>query len=141
MIALGTALTGLSLVSCLLWATGQLWDTRSRFTRAILALLVLSPLLAQVATQAGWFTAEMGRQPWIVYEILLTKEAFSASVSALQVLTSILLFLLIYLLLSILFVSQLLQIIRRGPRSVESAAQKPGAREFPSLKSGRHTKI
>jgi glyoxylase-like metal-dependent hydrolase (beta-lactamase superfamily II) len=50
--------------------------------RVLLGLLVACPFLAQVATQAGWFTAEMGRQPWIVYEVLKTGDAVSAVVRA-----------------------------------------------------------
>jgi cytochrome bd ubiquinol oxidase subunit I len=117
MIALGVVLTLAALAGCWLWKSGRLWNTRSRPVRAFLVLLVACPFLAHLATQAGWFTAEMGRQPWIVYQVLKTGEAASAVVRAPQVLTSILMFTLIYLLLSVLFVTLLARKIKEGPVS------------------------
>jgi cytochrome d ubiquinol oxidase subunit I len=92
MISIGVARVGIALLGCLLWRTGKLWDTQSKWVRAFLWLLVLTPVLSQVATQAGWFTAEMGRQPWVVYEVLKTSDAASVVVKAPQVLRSIILF-------------------------------------------------
>jgi cytochrome d ubiquinol oxidase subunit I len=55
-------------------------------------LLVLSVLGPQIANQAGWFAAEMGRQPWIVYGLLRTADGLSAVVKAEAVLGSLILF-------------------------------------------------
>jgi cytochrome bd ubiquinol oxidase subunit I len=126
MIALGVAMTGASLLACALWWRGWLWKTSAKPIRAFLLLLVLCPFMAQLATQAGWFTAEMGRQPWVVYEVLKTGEAMSAVVKAPQVLRSIILFALIYLLLSVLFVSMLWKKICHGPEPADDA-ESPGA--------------
>ena len=60
-------------------------------------MFVFAVLGPQVANQLGWFTAEVGRQPWIVYGLMRTADAVSPSVTAGQVLASLVLFLLIYL--------------------------------------------
>ena len=139
MIALGMGLTGIALLGLWLWYTGKLWDTQSKIIRAFLWLLVVSALLPQIATQAGWFTAEMGRQPWIVYQVLKTNEAMSAVVKAPQVLSSILLFLFIYLLLGILFLILFAKFVRQGPVA-DGAGEALEERWQPlSLKAGRQT--
>jgi cytochrome d ubiquinol oxidase subunit I len=63
----------------------------------------------------GWLSAEVGRQPWIVYDLLRTSDALSASVSGGNVLTSLVLFGLVYLLLFILFIYLLNEKIQHGP--------------------------
>lgn len=79
-----------------------------------------SVLLPQIANQVGWYTAEIGRQPWIVYGYLRTSEGLSKAVSAGQILFSLILFGLIYALLFFLFIYLLDQKIKHGPE--ESAA-------------------
>jgi cytochrome d ubiquinol oxidase subunit I len=138
MIAIGTALVGIALLACVLWWTGKLWDTSSIYVRAFLWLLVLTPVLAQVATQAGWFTAEMGRQPWVVYEVLKTTDAASAVVKPPQVLRSIILFSVVYLLLMFLFFGLLFRMIRKGPTD-GVVAELPETWQPLSLKAGRQT--
>jgi cytochrome d ubiquinol oxidase subunit I len=63
--------------------------------------------------------AEVGRQPWIVYGMLRTSDALSAVVPASEVITSLILFGLIYLLLFILFVFLLNEKIQHGPEDYE----------------------
>jgi cytochrome bd ubiquinol oxidase subunit I len=121
MIALGVAMAALALLGCWWCRTGRLWQTQLPSVRALLWLLVAAPFAAQVATQAGWFTTEMGRQPWIVYQVLKTGEAISAVVRPPQVLGSILLFTIIYVLLTILFVTLLAQKVEHGPTQVDEA--------------------
>jgi cytochrome d ubiquinol oxidase subunit I len=140
MIAIGVGLVGIALPACLLWRTGKLWDTSSRFTRSFLWLLVSTPVLAQIATQAGWFTAEMGRQPWVVYQVLRTDEAASAVVKAPQVLSSLIMFGLVYLLLAALFLSLLVRMIRKGPTAAVAKKDLPERWESLSLKAERQTK-
>jgi cytochrome bd ubiquinol oxidase subunit I len=137
MVAIGVGLTAIALLGCWLWKTGRLWDTQSELIRAFLGLLVISPFLSQLATQAGWFTAELGRQPWVVYQVLKTGEAASAAVRAPQVLTSIVLFFIIYLLLTILFVSLLAQKIQHGPITEDAGEKRPEKWQRLSLREGR----
>jgi cytochrome bd ubiquinol oxidase subunit I len=139
MISIGVALVGIVLLACVLWWIGKLWDTKSKFVRAFLWLLVLTPVLAEIATQAGWFTAEMGRQPWVVYEVLKTGDAASAVVKAPQVLSSIILFSVIYLLLGVLFFGLLMRMIRKGPTTEAAGTDLPETWQPLSLKAGRQT--
>jgi cytochrome d ubiquinol oxidase subunit I len=140
MIAIGVALLGIALLGCLLWATGRLWETRSRLLRVFLGVLVATPVLAQVATQCGWFTAEMGRQPWIVYQVLRTADAASAVVRAPQVVVSIALFVSIYALLGSLFAMLFARLVREGPAAAEVAEVGTEGWQTLSLKAQRHTR-
>jgi cytochrome d ubiquinol oxidase subunit I len=110
MVGIGTALIGLSFICLLGWYRGFLFKCRY-----LLWILVFSVLLPQAANQLGWLSAEVGRQPWIVYGLLRTSEGLSAGVNGGQVIFSLVLFGLIYLLLFILFVFLLNQKIQHGP--------------------------
>jgi cytochrome d ubiquinol oxidase subunit I len=83
--------------------------------RLVLPLMVLSVLGPQIANQLGWFSAEVGRQPWIVYGLLRTSDALSKAVKADAVLISLILFTAIYLLLFGLFIFLLNEKIQHGP--------------------------
>src|SRR5262249_4081734 len=139
MIGIGVGLVGIALLAWVLWWRGTLWDAKSRFVRAFLWVLVLTPVLAEIATQAGWYTAEMGRQPWVVYEVLLTSDAASAVVKPPQVLVSIIMFSLVYLLLGALFLILLFRMIGKGPTVQPAGTDLPEAWQPLSLKSGRQT--
>jgi cytochrome d ubiquinol oxidase subunit I len=68
-----------------------------------------------MANQLGWFAAEVGRQPWIVYGVMRTPAGLSAVVKANAVLTSLILFTLIYFLLFAVFIYLLNDKIQHGP--------------------------
>jgi cytochrome d ubiquinol oxidase subunit I len=110
MIMIGFALIGISVLGVFQWWRGKLFDQRW-----MLWIMVFSVLGPQLANQLGWFAAEMGRQPWIVYGLLRTSEGLSAVVKANAVLTSLIMFTLIYLLLFAVFVYLLNDKIKHGP--------------------------
>lgn len=114
MVGIGFALIALSVLAVVYW-----WRGRLDQTRWLLWLLVLSVLGPQVANQAGWFAAELGRQPWIVYKLLRTSEGLSAVVRAETVLGSLILFGLVYLLLLAVFVYLLNDKIQHGPDAAD----------------------
>jgi len=87
-----------------------------------LRMLVVSVIFPQIANQAGWMTAEIGRQPWIVYGLLRTTEGVSRSIVAEQVVGSILMFIVIYILLFALFLFLLDAKIKHGPEEEGEAA-------------------
>jgi len=110
MVAIGVSLILLSLTGCFFWLRKKLFDRKW-----LLWIFVFSVLLPQIANQAGWFAAEMGRQPWVVYGLLRTSDALSKSVTANQVLFSLILFTVIYALLLVLFLYLLNKKIQHGP--------------------------
>jgi len=110
MVAIGFALIGISLLGAFYWWRGKLFEKKW-----LLWVFVFSVLGPQIANQVGWFTAEIGRQPWIVYNLLRTSEALSKAVSAGQIVFSMILFIVIYSLLFILFIYLLNEKIKHGP--------------------------
>ncbi|MBP6827549.1 MAG: cytochrome ubiquinol oxidase subunit I, partial [Saprospiraceae bacterium] len=101
----------------------------------LLWAFVWSVLLPQIANQAGWFSAEMGRQPWVVYGLLRTSEAFSRTVTANQVLFSLVLFAVAYLVLFVLFIYLLTRKIQHGPEEHPVAeGEEHSRRENPLMK-------
>lgn len=125
MIAIGTALFLLILAGGFFWYKGWLFQTEWRPARYLLLAFVLSVLGPQIAGQAGWFAAETGRQPWIVYEILKTSEGLSKVVTAEQVLFSLILFFFIYLLLFAAFIYLLTRKIQAGPSPEDESEEMP----------------
>lgn len=123
MIIIGMALIALSLFGGFMWWRGQLFSFRW-----LLWVFVFAAILPQIANQVGWFTAEMGRQPWVVYGLLRTSDALSQSVTANQVLFSLIMFFILYTLLFLLFVYLLNKKIMQGIYD-ESKIEDGGLRE------------
>lgn len=110
MVAIGMALIGLTLFAVLQWRRKRLFETKW-----LLWSFVFAVILPQLANQFGWYAAEMGRQPWVVYGLLRTSDALSEVVTASQVLGSLILFTAIYVLLFGLFIYLLTKKIQHGP--------------------------
>ncbi|MBF0489841.1 MAG: cytochrome ubiquinol oxidase subunit I [Candidatus Omnitrophica bacterium] len=115
----GMIIIGIVCMFLVFTAVILLWQKRLFESTWFLKLLVPAVLLPQLANQLGWITAEVGRQPWIVYGLLRTSEALSKSVQANAVLTSLIMFTLIYTLLFVLFIFLLDQKIKHGPEGFE----------------------
>jgi cytochrome bd ubiquinol oxidase subunit I len=109
MIAIGVFLIGLTLFSLFLWWKGNLFKKRW-----LMLLFSFSVVLPQIANQVGWYSAEVGRQPWVVYGLLRTSDALSENVRAGQVLFSLILFTIVYLILFSLFIYLLNKKIQHG---------------------------
>ncbi len=120
MVAIGMALIGLTLLALLLLWRGKLFQQIW-----LMRVFVPAVLLPQIANQMGWYSAEVGRQPWVVYGLLRTSDALSKSVSAEQVLFSLILFTLVYALLFVLFVYLLNKKIQHGPEELEGKEEVP----------------
>lgn len=124
MIAIGMFLIGLTVFASFQWWRGKLFDKRW-----LLWVFVFASLAPQIGNQVGWFAAEMGRQPWVVYGLLRTSDALSKEVTANQVMFSLIMFTLIYILLFILFVYLLNKKIQHGPNEASLIDQRPGQQE------------
>ncbi|MGQ9643939.1 MAG: cytochrome ubiquinol oxidase subunit I [Ignavibacterium sp.] len=114
MVAIGFMLIGISVLGVFLWWKGTLFKHRW-----LLWIFVFSVLLPQIANQVGWITAEVGRQPWIVYGLMKTSEGLSKAVQAGQVWYSLIMFTLIYIGLFILFIYLLNSKIQHGPEEAD----------------------
>jgi len=110
MVAIGVGLIALAVFSVIMLWRGKLFEHRW-----LLRILVVAVLGPQIANQAGWFAAEVGRQPWIVYNLLRTSEGLSKVVTANAVLSSLIMFTFIYTLLFAVFVYLLNHKIQHGP--------------------------
>jgi cytochrome d ubiquinol oxidase subunit I len=89
--------------------------------------LMLSFPLPFVANTAGWMTAELGRQPWLVYGLLRTSEGVSPRVSAGNGLFTLLGFMGLYAVLSLAFVLLAAREIAHGPDTGESRPDSAGS--------------
>ncbi len=110
MVALGVLFALLCVVAWFFY-----WRKTLFHTRWLLWVFVFAVIGPVVANEAGWVAAEVGRQPWIVYGLLRTSDALSKAVGAGQVLTSIVLFIVIYIFLLLLWFSVLNRKIKNGP--------------------------
>jgi cytochrome d ubiquinol oxidase subunit I len=110
MVGIGFALIAIAALGFLYFRHGSLPERRW-----LLWILVFSVLGPQIANQLGWFAAEVGRQPWIVYHLMRTPAGLSAVVKANVVLTSLILFTFIYFLLFAVFIYLLNDKIQHGP--------------------------
>jgi cytochrome d ubiquinol oxidase subunit I len=92
----------------------RIWDARW-----VLRLFVVTVFLVEVAIIAGWWTAEIGRQPWVVYQVLLTADGVSPVLTAVEVVLSLGMFVILYGLLLALFLYLLNRKIQHGPEPLE----------------------
>jgi cytochrome bd ubiquinol oxidase subunit I len=110
MVAIGVFMIGLTVYASWLNFRNKLFE--KRWLMWVFVWAVLGP---QIANQTGWFAAEMGRQPWVVYGLLRTSDALSKTVTANQVVFSLVLFTVVYMLLLVLFLYLLNKKIQHGP--------------------------
>jgi cytochrome d ubiquinol oxidase subunit I len=110
MVLLGTLMLLVALVG--VWLR---WRHRVELSRRFLWAAVFAIPVPHVAIQLGWMTAEVGRQPWIVYGLMRTEAGVSTAVGAGEVLLSIVLFALVYAALFGLWVYLLRAEVRAGP--------------------------
>ncbi len=92
-----------------------LWRGQLHETRWLLWVLMLAWPFAFVANTAGWATAELGRQPWIVYGIMRTADSHSAQVSSGNAMFTLIGFVGLYALLGVLFLFITGRLIAKGP--------------------------
>jgi cytochrome d ubiquinol oxidase subunit I len=121
MIDLGSLYVGIGLLGAALF----LWQRKVFELKPVLWLFIITAVLSEVSIIAGWWTTEIGRQPWIVYKVMLTADGLSATLTAAQVALSLLTFIILYIFLGIVFTNLLLGKIRHGPDSLEDIESVP----------------
>jgi cytochrome d ubiquinol oxidase subunit I len=125
MVAIGVFLILITVLGIFLWWRGKLFNHKW-----LLWIFVFSVLGPQIANQVGWITAEVGRQPWIVYGLLKTSDALSKAVTSEQIMFSLILFTVIYLFLFILFIYLLNEKIQHGPDELETITSEYEKQKF-----------
>jgi cytochrome d ubiquinol oxidase subunit I len=95
------------------------WGRKLFQMKWLLWVLVASVFLTEIATLAGWWTSEFGRQPWIVFNLLTTSAAVSPSLTPPQVVFSLVTFVVMYATLLAVFLYLLNRDIQRGPAPLE----------------------
>ena len=112
MVGLGTLMVAVMWLSLLL-----LWRRRLYSQAGMLWILMLAIPFPYIATTAGWMTAELGRQPWLIYGLLRTMNGVSPNVSAGNGLFSLLGFMGMYMVLGILFLFMVVREVEHGPET------------------------
>ncbi|HUN65007.1 MAG TPA: cytochrome ubiquinol oxidase subunit I [Bacteroidota bacterium] len=117
MVGLGTIFAAILAAAAVL-----LWRGALARNRWILWALLLAFPFPFIANTAGWMTAELGRQPWLVYGLFRTVHGASPTVSAGNGLFTLLGFLGIYLIVAVLYLILVLRMIGHGPETSTSSA-------------------
>ena len=115
MVGLGTIF-----IAVLLVAAWKLWRGTLFASRAVLWALLLSLPFPFIANTAGWITAEVGRQPWLVYGLMRTRAGFSQQVSTGNAWFTLIGFMGLYTVLGILFLFLVYREIDRGPEAASA---------------------
>ncbi|UZK66314.1 cytochrome ubiquinol oxidase subunit I [Sphingomonas sp. M1-B02] len=110
MAGIGFFMLGLSWYASWLMLRGRQFERRS-----LLRVVFLSFPLGFIATLTGWFTAEVGRQPWVVYGVLRTADAVTPFRTAPEVAFSLALFAVIYLAIFLAGMTFIFRLLRGGP--------------------------
>ncbi len=114
MVGLGTLFIAIMVLAALLLWRQKLWRTRW-----MLWILMLAMPFPFIANTAGWLTTELGRQPWLVYNLLRTPDGVSPTVSSGNVLFTLLGFAGMYLIMGLLYVVLIVQDVAHGPEPQE----------------------
>lgn len=115
MVGIGTLMVFLVLLG-LYFLKNQRFEQKKWFLKALL----WSIPLPYIANTTGWFIAETGRQPWIVYGLQKTASGVSTVVPAGQVLTTLIVFTLIYGVIAVADIYLLVKFVKKSPDVIES---------------------
>jgi len=129
------AYAGTAVVLLALWAAYLLWRRRMGSSRLFLWAAAWAALLPFLMNTAGWMLTENGRQPWIVQGLQLTRDASSPSVGTAELVTSIVVFAVLYVALAVVDAALMLRFARteRAPTGPYDEEEVPGGDESPAL--------
>jgi len=111
------------------------WRGRLETTRWFLWIAFLSFPTGFVAVLAGWFTAEVGRQPWVVYGLLRTRDAVTPSLTGGDVLFSLIAYIVVYAVIYSSGFYYIYRVLRDGP-AAEVRGALPGPARATALRGG-----
>jgi cytochrome bd ubiquinol oxidase subunit I len=119
MVGIGLMMLALVTVSAWQWRRGKLFESRT----LLRAWMLMAPA-GFIAVLAGWYTTEIGRQPYVIYGLMRTSQA-ATDIDAGSVMTSLIVFATVYLFVFISGAYYLLKLLRKGPQPVEPALLHP----------------
>lgn len=102
------------------------WQRRLFSNRWFLRALVVMTPSGLIATIGGWYLAETGRQPWVIWGILKTADSVSP-VPANAILTSLIALACVYAVFLVAFIVYVLRVIRRGPERAPEQVEPTGS--------------
>ncbi|MBU1468820.1 MAG: cytochrome ubiquinol oxidase subunit I [Gammaproteobacteria bacterium] len=117
MVGIGFGMMGIAALALLLRRKGRLYENK-----AFLSLVTLFTPMGVIAVLAGWYVVEIGRQPWIVYNLVRTSEIVSPLPPE-RVLFTLTMFVIIYSLLIGVYLYFMRKLIKKGPPSMETLEQ------------------
>ena len=120
MITLGTIF-----ILIMAWANWQRWRGRLMTTPLLMWVLMLAFPYPYIATILGWMTAELGRQPWIIYGLMRTHDGYSKGVGTGDAVFTVIGFVGLYFVLGVLFLSLVGREIYHGPEAPPPVANNP----------------
>lgn len=109
---------GMLMILVGIWGTWLRYKKRLYQSKAFLRFTLLMAPSGLIAILAGWFTTEVGRQPWVVYGIQRTKDAVSAH-GEMHMSISLLIFLIVYGSVFGIGYAYMLKLIRKGTQEVQ----------------------
>lgn len=117
-------MVGLGILMLLLAVWGAWARQRGRFyeSRSLHRFALIMGPSGFIALLAGWFTTEVGRQPWVVYGVMRTRDALSP-VSAEQVGLTLIIFVLVYCVVFGIGIYYILRLMHKGPEFIHSAPE------------------
>ena len=104
------------------WIAVARWR-KGKTSRWIMWYSIFSVLFPEIGNQMGWYTAEIGRQPWVVYGLMKTADGVSLSLVPGQVIASLVMFVFVYALLFAMFIYLLDRKIKAGPPDDETGME------------------
>jgi cytochrome d ubiquinol oxidase subunit I len=120
MVGLGTIFIGIMVLAAFLLWRGKLYEFRP-----MLWVLMLAMPFPFIANTAGWFTAELGRQPWLAYGLFRTSEGASPLVSSGNVLFTLIGFAGMYLVMGLLYILLMVREVQHGPEAEAETLESP----------------
>jgi len=117
-------MVGVAMLMLLIVAGGLALLARGRLDHSVwyLRLCQFAPCLGFIAVIAGWTTTEVGRQPWTIFGLFRTADSVSPSLTGSNVLTSLLLYVAVYLVIYPVGLFLMLRLVRAGPTAGETTA-------------------
>jgi cytochrome d ubiquinol oxidase subunit I len=115
---------GILMLTTAIWSLLRWRGNRRTQSRPLLRLWTCMSPAGFIAVLAGWYTTEIGRQPYVIYGLLRTSEA-ATPIGAGSVLTSLVAFGTVYLFVFVAGSYYLLKLLRKGPQRVEAHLRHP----------------